>query len=90
MNLSTREAELHAATDRYARAILRMESDEPTAREEVMGAYRRLQTLSPANPTSSAPQRTIPAPRIRDYARRALQGLGALVETRHRPAGFLL
>lgn len=89
MNVSTREAELHTATDRYARAILRMESGEPKAREEVMDAYRRLQKLSSPGPPSSVPQRSVPALRIRDYARRALQGLSALVETRYGPAGFL-
>ena len=90
MNVSTHhDAELYAATDRYAQAILHMESGDPAAREEVMDAYRRLQKLSSADPASSVPQRSIPAPRIRDYARRALQGLGALVETRYGPAGFL-
>lgn len=89
MNVSTREAELHAATDRYGRAILRMESGGPTARQEVMDAYRRLRKLSSADPASSVPQRSVPAPRVRDYARRTLQGLRALVETRFGPGGFL-
>lgn len=44
MNVSTHDqAEWHAATDRYAQAILRMESGDPIARAEVLEAYRQLQ-----------------------------------------------
>ena len=90
MNVSTyHDAELHAATDRYARAILRMESGDSRAREEVLQAYRQLQALGSA--CRAVPPARCPTEDrwLRANAQAALQGLRALLATRYGPAGFL-
>lgn len=90
MNVSTHnEAEWHAATDRYARAILSMESGDPKAREEMLEAYRQLQAHGPDQLVEPIARLSPQHDRFRDHARRALRGLSALVEARYGPAGFL-
>lgn len=90
MNVSAHhDAKLHAATDRYAQAILRMESGNSNAREDVLEAYRQLQALGSNCLTGPRSRRSAQDRRARDYVRRALQGLSALIATRYGPAGFL-
>lgn len=90
MNVSTHDdAMLHAATDSYAQAILRMESGDPEAREEVFEAYRQLQALESGFFAGPAPRRPTQNRWVREHAQDALRGLRALLATRYGPAGFL-
>lgn len=90
MNVSThRDAELHAATDRYARAILRMESGDQKARAQVLEAYRQLQALGSDCLAGPVLRRSTKDRLVRKYAQAALRGLRPLLATRYGPAGFL-
>lgn len=90
MNVSPQqEADWHAVTDRYAEALLRMESGSSDARIDVLEAYRQLQSFAPDPIAARMPPRSSPGRWIRKYTLDALRGARVLLAARYGPMRFL-